>query len=34
MYSLPQLQQLFSVVSSNRVNIERIARDYFVTVTM
>ena len=31
MYSLPQLQQLFS--GSKQVKIERIARDYFVTVT-
>jgi 2-polyprenyl-3-methyl-5-hydroxy-6-metoxy-1,4-benzoquinol methylase len=34
MYGLPQLQQLFSDVNSKKVNIERIARDYFVTVTM
>jgi ubiquinone/menaquinone biosynthesis C-methylase UbiE len=34
LYSLPQLQQLFSGGTSKRVNIERIARDYFVTVTM
>jgi len=30
MYSLPQLQHIFS--GSKQVNIERIARDYFVTV--
>lgn len=34
LYSLSQLKQLFSTVSPNRVRFERIARDYFVTVTM
>lgn len=34
LYSLPQLKQLFSGISSDRVRIEPIARDYFVTVTM
>jgi len=34
LYSLPQLQQLFSGVNSDSVRIEPIARDYFVTVTM
>jgi 2-polyprenyl-3-methyl-5-hydroxy-6-metoxy-1,4-benzoquinol methylase len=34
MYSLPQLHQLFSSVSSDRVRVEPIARDYFVTVHM
>jgi 2-polyprenyl-3-methyl-5-hydroxy-6-metoxy-1,4-benzoquinol methylase len=34
MYSLPQLHQLFSSVDSDRVRVEPIARDYFVTVHM
>ena len=34
MYSLPQLHQLFSSVGSDRVRVEPIARDYFVTVHM
>lgn len=34
LYSLPQLRQLFSKIAPDRVRIERIARDYFVTVTI
>ncbi len=34
MYSLPQLHQLFSKLSPEHLRCERIARDYFVTVTM
>lgn len=34
MYSLPQLHQLFSSVNPGQISCERIARDYFVTVTM
>ncbi len=34
LYSLPQLHQLFSSLSSEKISCERIARDYFVTVTM
>ena len=34
LYTLPQLKQLFSKVPPEHVRIERIARDYFVTVTL
>ena len=34
MYSLPQLHQLFSTLNLQNVGCERIARDYFVTVTV
>jgi 2-polyprenyl-3-methyl-5-hydroxy-6-metoxy-1,4-benzoquinol methylase len=34
MYSLPQLHQLFSGLIPRQIACERIARDFFVTVTM